>query len=160
MRKKEKAINHREELDQIIHKAQICHLACSRNDEPYVVPLSYGYDGEAVYFHTAQEGKKIDFLETNPLVCLGFEQGVKLQPDPDLACEWSFAFSSVIITGTAEELTDPQVKLEGIKQIMLHYSSRDWDIPLEELSRTKVWRVIINTISGKESPPTQEFDNS
>ena len=158
MKSKEK--EHRDDLDQIIQKTQICHLACSRNDEPYVVPLSFGYDGEAVYFHTAQEGKKIEFLKSNPLVCLSFEHSIKIQPNPDLACKWSFAFSSVIITGTAEELSAPQGKLEGLKQIMFHYSNRDWDIPLEELSKTKVWKVIIHTISGKKSPPAQDFNKT
>jgi len=158
MKRKEK--KHRDNLDQIIHKAQICHLACSRNDEPYVVPLSFGYDGEAVYFHTAQEGKKIDFLKSNPLVCLSFEHNIKIQPNADLACKWSFAFSSVIITGNAEELSSPQDKLEGLNRIMFHYSNREWDIPLEELSRTKVWKVIIHTINGKKSPADQDFDKT
>jgi len=62
MRKKEKEITRREELDHIIHNSLICHLSCSLNDQPYVVPLSFGYDGNAVYFHTAPEGKKIDIL--------------------------------------------------------------------------------------------------
>ena len=143
----------RTELDQIIHDSQICHLACSINDEPYVVPLAFGYDGKAVYFHTAQTGKKIDILSANPRVCLGFEEGIQLQPDPDQACGWSFDYKSVIATGIAEELTEPSARLAAIKQIMQHYSGKEWDYPQGKLSQTKLWRVLLTSITGKTSPP-------
>ena len=142
----------RTELDQIIHDAQICHLACSMNDEPYVVPLAFGYDGKAVYFHTAQTGKKIDILSANPRVCLGFEKDISLLPDPNQACEWSFSYKSIIATGIAEELTNPDDKLNALMQIMQHYSGKEWDFPQDKLSRTRLWRVVVDNITGKKSP--------
>jgi hypothetical protein len=142
----------RTELDQIIHNAQICHLACSINDEPYVVPLAFGYDGKAIYFHTAKTGKKIDILSANPRVCLGFEEGIQLQPNPDQACEWSFVYKSVIATGIAKELTEPSARLIAIQQIMQHYSGRKWDLQEDDLSNTKLWRVEVDKITGKKSP--------
>ena len=33
---------------------------------PYAVPLSYVYDGEHIYFHSATEGHKIDAIQRNP----------------------------------------------------------------------------------------------
>jgi nitroimidazol reductase NimA-like FMN-containing flavoprotein (pyridoxamine 5'-phosphate oxidase superfamily) len=156
MRIKEKEITDRKELDQIIRNSLICHLSCSLNDQPYVVPLSFGYDGNAVYFHTAKNGKKIKFLLVNPRVCLAFESEVKLQTDPDLACNWTFHFKSVIAYGTVEELIDPGSRTNAIKQIMLHYSDKDWEISDKELSRTKLWRVKLDEITGKKSPVDNE----
>ena len=33
---------------------------------PYAVPISYVYDGEHIYFHSALEGHKIDAIRRNP----------------------------------------------------------------------------------------------
>ena len=64
MRKKDKSITEREIIDRIIHESLICHLACCLDDQPYVIPISFGYDGKIVYFHTARAGKKNEiFLE-------------------------------------------------------------------------------------------------
>lgn len=156
MRRKEKKITRREELDHIIHNSLICHLSCSLNDQPYVVPLSFGYDGNAVYFHTAPEGKKNDILSANPRVCLGFEHEIHIQPDPDLACRWSFHYQSVIATGIAEEMVNPIDRLYAIKQIMLHYSGDDWEFSEKELSKTTILRVILTEITGKKSPANKE----
>ena len=152
MRRKEKEITNRNEIDQIIHNSLICHLSCSLNDQPYVVPLSFGYDGNAVFFHTAKEGKKNDILSANPRVCLGFEQEIQILPDSDLACRWSFHFQSVIATGIAEEVIPPKDRLHGIKQIMLHFSDENWEISEKELSRTTIWQVILTELTGKKSP--------
>ena len=156
MRRKEKEITNRNELDQIIRDSLICHLSCCLDNQPYLVPLSFGYDGNAVYFHTAREGKKIEYLSLNPRVCLAFESEVKLQTDLDLACNWTFHFKSAIAYGTAEELIDPISRANGIKHIMLHYSDRDWEISDKELSRTKLWRVKLDEITGKKSPADNE----
>jgi hypothetical protein len=156
MRRKEKEITSRDKLDHIIHNSLICHLSCSLNDQPYVVPLSFGYDGNAVYFHMAIEGKKNVILSANPRVCLGFEQEIHIQPDPDLACRWSFHYQSVIATGIAEEMVNPIDRLYAIKQIMLHYSDDDWEFPEKELARTTIWRVILTEITGKKSPAEKE----
>lgn len=142
-------------MDQIIHNSLICHLSCSLNDQPYVVPLSFGYDGNAVYFHTAQEGKKNSILSANPQICLGFEGEIKIQPDPDFACRWSFHYQSVIATGIAEVITDPKDRLYVIKQIMLHFSDKAWEIPEKELSRVTIWQVILAEITGKISPASK-----
>jgi len=151
MRRRDKEITDRELLDAIINQAEICHLACSWNNQPYVVPLSFGYDGQSVYLHTAPSGQKNEILKSNPQVCLGFESGVKLLADPDQACHWSFIFSSVIATGNAEEITLSTQKEAALNQIMLHYSGRSWDFPKDRLSNTILWQVELITVTGKKS---------
>ena len=42
------------------------------------MPVSFGYDGAALYFHTAPKGRKIDFIEANNRVCFEFEANVAL----------------------------------------------------------------------------------
>lgn len=44
-------------------------LSLTDDDGPYVVPISYAYDGEDIYFHGG-EGKKSRALEVEVRVCL------------------------------------------------------------------------------------------
>ena len=46
MRRTDREIQSREAIDQIIHAAGVFHLGLCQGDSPYVVPLSFGYDGE------------------------------------------------------------------------------------------------------------------
>ena len=81
MRRTDREIITRKEIDSIIDSCDVCRLAFAVQNEPYLVPVSYGYDGEALYFHTAREGQKIDCIGANSRVCFEFERNVKLQTD-------------------------------------------------------------------------------
>jgi len=155
MRKKDKSITERDIYDKVIHESLICHLACCLEEQPYVIPISFGYDGSTVYFHTARAGKKNDIFLANPQVCLAFETDIKLVPNQEDACEWSFNFQSVIASGEIKEISDPDLKTSGLNQIMHHYSGKDWEMPEREISKTKVWGVKLISVSGKRSPSNQ-----
>lgn len=152
MRKKDKEIADRLTLDSIIHNAEICHLACCLDNQPYVIPISFGYDGNTIYFHTARAGKKNEIFLKNPQVCLGFETNIDLITDQDSACGWTFYIQSVIATGEIKEISDPDLKNFGLNQIMLHYSGEVWEMSVKEISKTKIWCVELKTVSGKISP--------
>jgi nitroimidazol reductase NimA-like FMN-containing flavoprotein (pyridoxamine 5'-phosphate oxidase superfamily) len=141
----------REDIDAIIRSAQVCRIAFARHDEPYVVPVSFGYDGESIYIHTAKTGRKLEFIEANNRVCFEFETNVSIQTDDDDACAWTFGFESVIGYGTITELETHGDKARALNQIMRHYSGRDWEIDAVEVSRTRVWRIDIETLTGKRS---------
>jgi uncharacterized protein len=151
MRRNEKQIADRGAIDAIIHSSDVCRLALCRDNQPYLVPLSFGYDGRALFFHTAVEGRKIDYFRANNRVCFEFERGVRLKADEQRACKWSIAFESVIGDGIIEELTDPEAKRNGLNQIMRHYSGKEWDFDSNALARTRVWEVTIASICGKRS---------
>ena len=148
----EKAVIDRKTIDKIISETEICHLSCCLEGLPYLIPISFGYDGEAVYIHTGRRGKKITFFEGNPRVCLSFVSQAEIVPDEEEACEWSFEFSSVIADGNISEITDPEGKSFALNQIMSHYSGRDWDLPEKALKGTRLWMIILENPSGKISP--------
>jgi nitroimidazol reductase NimA-like FMN-containing flavoprotein (pyridoxamine 5'-phosphate oxidase superfamily) len=151
MRRKEQEITDREAIDEIINQALICHLSCCVNDVPYLVPLSFGYDGISIFFHSAREGKKTSMLIENPRVCLAFEIGLELIPDQDKACDWGIQFMSVIAEGNAERIEDPIEKEYGLNEIMKQYSGKSWTFPHRDLTKTDVWKIEIKAISGKKS---------
>ena len=152
MRRKEKHITNRKEMDAIIAASPVCRVAMARDNQPYLVPLSFGYDGHAVYIHTAAVGKKIDFFETNPLVCVEFEHHVQLRAHSSEACKFSFSFECVIAEGTIEELVDAPEKKRGMDLIMRHYADdRSWHYHETLLAKTRVWKINILELNGKRS---------
>ncbi len=56
------------EIDAFLEKQTIGRIGCCADGKPYVVPVSYVYDGSFFYCHT-HEGMKIDMMRKNPKVC-------------------------------------------------------------------------------------------
>jgi len=151
MRRKDKEIESREEIDAIIRSSQVCRLAFAMENEPYIVPVSFGYDGNALYFHTAQSGRKIEFMEANNRVCFEFEQNVRLQRHPHSPCRWTVLFESVIGYGRVSELTTPAEKAHALNQIMAQYSGRDWEFDANAVKNVRTWTVSVESVTGKRS---------
>jgi nitroimidazol reductase NimA-like FMN-containing flavoprotein (pyridoxamine 5'-phosphate oxidase superfamily) len=164
VRRSDKEIESRTEIDAVIRSAEVCRLAFADDDEPYLVPISFGYDGVALYIHTAKTGRKIDFIERNSRVCFEFENNVKLRGDAGDACEWTFEFECVIGYGAVAELTNDADKARGLNEIMKHYSGREWVIEPPHLTTTRVWRITIDSVTGKRSsekpPPTHPIPDA
>jgi nitroimidazol reductase NimA-like FMN-containing flavoprotein (pyridoxamine 5'-phosphate oxidase superfamily) len=71
LRKKEKEITDESAIDELLSQGQFACISMCRENEPYIVTLSYRYDPNkrALYFHSAVEGLKLGFLKANPRVC-------------------------------------------------------------------------------------------
>lgn len=151
MRRNDKEISDRSEIDAIIRGSEVCRLAFAVGDEPYVVPVSFGYDGHSLYFHTADRGRKIDCIAANPRVCFELERNVRLVTHPEKACSWSFSFESVIGYGTVHELGSGEEKAAGLNHIMAHYSGREWRLDPVAVDGTRVWRVAVLSVAGKRA---------
>ena len=68
MRRKDREIRDIKELELIIGRAEVCHIALSDGDSPYLVSLNFGYENSPngkLYFHCAKMGRKIDIITTN-----------------------------------------------------------------------------------------------
>lgn len=151
MRKSDKEIGSRAEIDEVIRGCDVCRIAFAVLNEPYVVPLSFGYDGSCLYFHTAESGKKIDCIAANPRVCFEMERNVELVEHSWKPCSWTFGFESVIGYGTMRELHSHEDKERALNQIMEHYSGRRWDFDPAATSGVRVWRLLIESVTGKRS---------
>lgn len=62
-----------EQIDEVLRSEDIGRLGCVANGWPYVVPVTYVYDGGSVYVHSG-EGLKLGAMRENPRVCLEVEQ--------------------------------------------------------------------------------------
>ncbi|NLJ06340.1 MAG: pyridoxamine 5'-phosphate oxidase family protein, partial [Sphingobacteriales bacterium] len=74
-----KTISHElKDAEKIIARSQVCFLAMSDQDIPYVVPMNFGYHEGYLYLHTGPGGKKLDILARNPEVSIAFSLDEKL----------------------------------------------------------------------------------
>jgi hypothetical protein len=151
MRRTDKEITDRRQMDEIIRGSLVCRVAMVKDNAPYVLPMSFGYDGAAIYLHTAPEGKKIEHFEANPQVCFEFERNVELRRDPQIACKWSFSFESVIGHGTISELVEPAQKERALNEIMRQYSGETWPFESASVAKVRVWTIAITSMTGKQS---------
>jgi hypothetical protein len=152
MRRKDKEITNRTQLDAIIRGSLVCRIALVKDNSPYLVPLSFGYDGTAIYLHTAKEGKKIEYFTANPKICFEFEGSIKLLCNNKSACKWTFAYESVIGYGTIQEIVEPEQKKYALQQIILQYAETASAIPDIALDEVRVWKIAIDSMTGKKSP--------
>ena len=150
MRRKEKEIIDRSELENIIREATICRVSMVNDGLPYIVPLSFGYKDNCIYVHCATKGKKIDILKKNPNIC--FEMDINCQVvKSDKACNWGMQYQSIIGLGKAIFLEDSGDKRRALNLIMDHYSKESFDFPEQSLINTTVIKVEIERMSGKQS---------
>jgi uncharacterized protein len=71
LHKAEAEIREQAAIESILLEGKFATLAFARHGEPYLVTLNYGYAPEdtALYFHSASEGLKLEFIRENPSVC-------------------------------------------------------------------------------------------
>jgi len=87
-----------QQIEEILSKAKFLRLALSDAETPYVVPMAFGYEKNAIYLHSSQKGKKIEILKKNSRVCFeaDIETEVMTADDP---CKYNVRYRSVSDTG-------------------------------------------------------------
>jgi len=154
MRRAEREIVERSEMDAVLRNQRYMALALCREGEPYVVTLNHGYSAEenALYFHCAHDGLKLDILRENPLVCatavedLGYKEG-----------ECSHAYRSVVVRGRMRVVTDRDGKAHGLRVLLAHHEKDPGGVERRQLpddaayDRVTVLRLDIAEVTGKQS---------
>jgi hypothetical protein len=150
MRRSEREIKDRAVIDAIIRQCLVCRLGLSDGEEPYVVPLCFGYDGEALYFHSASEGRKIDILRKNSRICFEFDipEGMR---EAEQGCRWGIKYRSVIGFGTAEIVDDQEGKRRALEIVMAQYSGKEYIFPEDVVTKTAGIKVVIARVTGKQA---------
>lgn len=150
MRRIDKQITDAGALEAIIRQSTVCRLAMCEGDQPYIVPLSFGYRDRTLYFHSAPAGEKIRLLRGNDRVCFAFDLDNRIVKG-DTVCGWSVAYRSVIGTGRAFFIDNPVAKREALEIIVAQYGGDGSRIPRAEVDATLVFAVAIETLTGKQS---------
>ena len=155
MRRKDKEITDKKMMLDIISRAQACYLGMSKDNMPYVIPTNFGYYEDAIYFHCALEGEKIDILKINPHVCMVFNVDNKLINDI-AQDDWTMYYKSVIAYGKVEFIMDIAERQNAINIMFHHYGGKDYPLPESVLAKTMFLKVKIDKMTGKMDLPKDE----
>ncbi|MDP3286393.1 MAG: pyridoxamine 5'-phosphate oxidase family protein [Desulfobacterales bacterium] len=149
MRRKDREIKSKEEIEDIIRKALVCRLGMADENGPYIVPLSFGYIDGFLFFHSAKEGKKLDILKKNNRVCFEMDT-FDVIVESEKACDWGMKYKSVIGFGNAFIVKDIESIKAALDVIMAHYSTGSFEYDQKKLERTVVIKVEIEHMTGKK----------
>ncbi|MFA4825221.1 MAG: pyridoxamine 5'-phosphate oxidase family protein [Methanoregula sp.] len=149
MRRHDREITDRSEMESILRNAAVCRLGCDDNGSPYIVPLSFGYQDGAIYMHSAREGRKIALLTENPECCIEVDECIEVVREKK-PCNWGMHYRSVICRGRAHFVTDPEEKREGLNCILHHYGAESHPFSEKELDGVCVIRIDITEMTGKK----------
>jgi nitroimidazol reductase NimA-like FMN-containing flavoprotein (pyridoxamine 5'-phosphate oxidase superfamily) len=129
----------------------------TEDGQPYGVPLSYIYKNDAIYFHCAIDGQKLDNIAYNPKISFCVVGNTNVLPDT-----FGTEYESVVIFGTASEIHGDERYMalvsflekycsEFVKEGLNYIHSKD--------RATKVYKIEISYISGKSGNLDVEAEN-
>jgi len=149
VRRKDREITDSDALRKVLKSTKYVTIALCMDNEPYLVSLSHGYDEKSncLYFHCADEGKKIMYLKTNSTV---WGQAVQ---DYGVTDECDYAYTSVHFKGTVFLIDDLTEKQHGMS-VMVRQLSKAPDEKLarikpEKLAKTTMGKIDITCMTGK-----------
>ena len=155
MTKRELQVTDLNEIRAILDTAKVLHLGLAVDNEPYVVPLNYGYtmeDGRlTLYLHGANQGKKLDMIRANPRVF--FEMDCDRMPfDGVLPCQYGMVYSSVMGRGTAHIVEDVEEKKRAMSILMKTQTGKDFSFNDRLVSIVAVIRIDVAEYTAKHRP--------
>lgn len=155
VRRKDREITDPEALKKVLKSTKYVTIALCMENEPYLVSLSHGYDEarNCLYFHCADEGKKLAYINANSQV---WGQAVL---DYSVTDECDYAYTSVHFKGTATLIKDFSEKQHVIEVMVRQLSETPEEklakIKPEKLAKTIIGRIDLNYMSGKKHQNTK-----
>lgn len=142
------------EARELLRNGEYGFLATVGEDGlPYGVPLSYVLLDGGLYLHSARDGRKVD----NIRFCQDVSFTVVGKTEPVYTKNFTTYYESVMVFGTIREVTDADEKSRSLyalaeKYLPEHLDKAESDIRAS-LSRTAVYRLEINAVTGKAKKP-------
>ena len=155
MTKRELQITDENQIRSILDTAKVLHLGLCVDNEPYVVPMNYGYSLEegrlVIYLHSALQGKKLDMIRSNPKVF--FELDTDRVPfEGKMPCQYGLSYSSVMGRGTAQIVEDVEEKKKAMSLLMKTQTEKDFTFEDRLVSIVAVIRIDVTEYTAKHRP--------
>ena len=156
--RREREVTDPDEIIQILDKCMILHLGLVDGDEPYVVPLNYGYtmeDGKlTLYMHGAKTGHKLDLIRANPKVF--FEMDCDVHPfEGNHACQYGTTYASVMGRGVAHIIEDVEEKIKALNIFMKTQTGKDFEFNEKLVGVVSIIKVDVLDYTAKRRPAPQ-----
>ena len=164
VREPQRAVYDREAVNQILDEGLLCHVGFVVDHQPFVIPTSYGRDGDVLYIHGSAASRMLRNLEQGIPLCITVTllDGLVLARS---VFNHSMNYRSVVILGTATLVDDPAEKIAALRALSEHILPHRWDDARQpnekELKATSVLRIPIHEFSAKVrvGPPVDDVDD-
>ena len=132
--------------------------------QPFLNSNLFVYDDErrCIYLHTHRTGRTRDNLDARERIAFGVAAIGRLLPAPE-ALEFSVEYAGVVVFGTGRVVADPLEAKAALQRLLDKYAphleaGRDYRPTTDdELKRTAVYRVDIESWSGKQKEVEADF---
>src|ERR1700687_3804476 len=144
VREPQRAVYDRTVINQSLDEAFLCHVGFVVDGQPFVIPTSYGREGDVLYIHGSAASRMLRNLDQGVPVCITVTllDGLVLAPS---VFNHSMNYRSVVILGTGTIVADPAEKLAALRALSEHILPHRWDDSRQpnekELKATSVLRL-------------------
>jgi uncharacterized protein len=151
----------RELVHSILDEALVCHVGFVQDGQPYVIPTIHAREGETLFLHGARGNRMLAALDDGTSCCLTATLVDELVL-ARAALHHSLNYRSVMVLGTAREITDPDEKQRALRAVVEHIAPGRADEvrgpDASDLKSTKVLSLPIEEASAKvrTGPPVDE----
>jgi nitroimidazol reductase NimA-like FMN-containing flavoprotein (pyridoxamine 5'-phosphate oxidase superfamily) len=136
------------ECREVLSRSHVARLACSRADQPYVVPVSFTYDADVnCLFSFSAVGKKVHWMRDNPKVCVEVEE-----------VEDQFHWTTVVVVGRYDEIDDsPEQHDLRHRALHLFQQRSEWWLPGgakvgdRDHHAIVIYRIHVDTLTGRRA---------
>ena len=109
----------RDTLESILDEGLVCHVGFVDGGQPFVVPSAYARRGDRIVIHGSAASRMIRALAAGAPACVTVTllDGLVLARS---SFHHSMNYRSVVVLGTATEITDPEDKRRALDAIVEH----------------------------------------
>ena len=155
MTKRERQVTDRDQIVHILDTGKVLHLGLAVNNEPYVVPMNYGYtleEGKLIlYLHSAVRGKKLDMVQANPKVFFSIDCD-RMPFEGRVPCQYGLVYSSIMGRGKAVLVEDVEEKKQAMSILMKTQTGKDFSFEDRLVSIVAVIRIDVEEYTAKHRP--------
>ena len=148
-----------EQMEAILEREDLGHLAMTANGELYLIPINYAYAKGRILFHCALEGRKLDMIRANASVCFEVSaQEGRPAPHPGTLCDASKSapFESVICWGVARIVEDPEERCGILNEFQARFNEPGRaaaTLTIEATKRCWAVEITVSRMTGRCTGP-------
>ncbi len=155
MTRREREVTDINEIIKILDESKVLHLGMVDGDEPYVVPMNYGYTLEngklTIWLHGAKRGRKLDVMRANPKVFFEMECGIT-PFEGEIACKYGITYASIMGKGIAEIVEDIETKKYALSVLMKTQTGKDFEFEDKMAAVVSIIRIDVSEFTAKHRP--------
>ena len=164
VREADRAVYDRETVYRILDEGFLCHIGFVVDDQPFVIPTSYGRKDASLYIHGSAASRMLRQMKGGVPVCITVTllDGLVLARS---VFNHSMNYRSVVILATATLVDDPAEKIAALHALSEHILPHRWDDARQpnekELEATSVLKIPIEEFSAKVrvGPPIDDEED-